>query len=65
MPHEMLNRFDAHAALMKNSRKRASATVTARLNARAFVDRFEPGAQRHVTEVTTCPSAPNERLAIV
>ena len=45
MPHEMLNRFDAHAALVESSRKRASTAVTARLDPSALVDRFQPGAE--------------------
>ena len=61
----MLNRFDAHAALVESSRKRASTTMTARLDACALVDRFEPGAERHVAEVTTCASAAYERFAVV
>ena len=51
MPHQMLNRFDANAALVESSRKRASTAVTARLDPCAFVDRFQPGAERHIAEV--------------
>lgn len=65
MTHEMLNRFDAHALLVKRSAKAASTTVTARLDTCALVDRFQPGAERHIAEVTSSASAANERSAVV
>ena len=42
MPHQMLNRFDPNASLVKSSSKRASTAVTARLDPCALVDRFQP-----------------------